>query len=672
MRYLPKSFLAIFLFQLAWFNVNGQGPATTLTEPGQTYQLDEHATILIDSVGYLTFEQILDPVQQKRFLPSGKKSLTFGYLNKPIWIKLTIANSAKSATWYLEIPAPYLEYVDFYQRKEGRWTKSSGGYYLPHSEKEISHTGFSFELNFGEQEPIDVYVRVAGNSPKNIPLFVVEKEKFIEKSRFEDLGYGVFFGVLLVMILFNLVIYLTLRDINYLIYVFIICCTFSIFASASGYGGKFLWPNYPYTNFFAGRLSLGLMVILISIFSRRFLETKRYSKLMHNILTALVPLAIIAIVLVATETMSSAGNNLMSVATPIFLISGIVCWGKGNKNAQFFVAAWAVYLMGGLSLTLRNSGVLPFNFWTTHLAEVGAACETFLIALALSARYTRLKKENEEAQLELIAQLQKNHHLQQQTTTQLEEKVNERTREIQQQNEKLTKLNLLKDKLFSIISHDIKSPLSQLSGTLYLVERDMISKDEIKDLMPQIRRNLVNNENFLAELLAWTRNQLEGGKINRGYFNLKSAADEIVTLIQPQAEAKKIKLTNHLRDTVNVYGDVEMVKTVIRNLLVNAVKFTSDGGTIDISVRVKNEFTTFFVADSGVGIDPEKQKTLFTMSVESTRGTANEKGTGLGLLICKDFVSNNGGEIWVESEPEKGSRFAFTIPNHPSQNFRLE
>ncbi|MFN9862205.1 MAG: hypothetical protein ACK55U_02240, partial [Bacteroidota bacterium] len=81
MRYLPKSFLAIFLFQLAWFNVNGQGPATTLTEPGQTYQLDEHATILIDSVGYLTFEQILDPDQQKRFLPSGKKSLTFGYLN---------------------------------------------------------------------------------------------------------------------------------------------------------------------------------------------------------------------------------------------------------------------------------------------------------------------------------------------------------------------------------------------------------------------------------------------------------------------------------------------------------------------------------------------------------------------------------------------------------------
>ncbi|MFM5956841.1 MAG: sensor histidine kinase, partial [Dolichospermum sp.] len=101
--------------------------------------------------------------------------------------------------------------------------------------------------------------------------------------------------------------------------------------------------------------------------------------------------------------------------------------------------------------------------------------------------------------------------------------------------------------------------------------------------MPQIRRNLVNNENFLAELLAWTRNQLEGGKINRNYFNLKVASDDMVALISPQAEAKKVKLTNRVPNTVTVYADVDMIKTVVRNLLANAVKFTDEGGTIDIS-----------------------------------------------------------------------------------------
>ncbi|MFM8743142.1 MAG: 7TM diverse intracellular signaling domain-containing protein, partial [Cytophagales bacterium] len=339
-----------------------------------------------------------------------------------------------------------------------------------------------------------------------------------------------------------------------------------------------------------------VLMFLVALFTIRFLETKYYAKVMHVVLVLVMAFAVISFFLVAMSVFPSAINNLTSFATPTFLVSGIVCWSQGNRNAKYFVAAWSVYLIGGLSATLRNSGLLPANFWTTHLAELGAASETFLIAIALSTRYSRLIKENEEAQLQLIEQLQKNHHLQQQTTTLLENKVMERTREIQQQNEKLTKLNLLKDKLFSIVSHDIKTPLSQLSGTLYLVEKDMISKDEIKELMPQIRRNLVNNENFLAELLAWTRNQLEGGKINRNYFNLKVASDDMVALISPQAEAKKVKLTNRVPNTVTVYADVDMIKTVVRNLLANAVKFTDEGGTIDISANIKNEFTTVFIA----------------------------------------------------------------------------
>jgi signal transduction histidine kinase len=641
-----------------------------LSDSSKIYQLDEHARVFIDSLGVIDFNQVMDSSFQYHFKPSGTGSLTFGYLNKPIWIKLKLSNQAIGTQWYLEIPAPYLEFVHFYQKQSGKWVKNSSGYYLPHSDKEISHTAFSYLLDFDGGAQGEVFIRVTGSSPKNIPLFVLEKEKFLEKSRLEDVGYGIFFGVLLVMILFNLVIFLTLKDLNYLIYVCIICCTFSIFSAASGYGGKFLWPNYPDVNFYAGRLSLGIMVILISIFSRRFLETKRYSKTMDFVLLLLIPLAVLATVLVATEVMSSAGNNLMSVATPIFLISGIVCWVKGNKNAQFFVAAWAVYLIGGLSLTLRNSGILPYNFWTTHLAEVGAACETFLIALALSSRYTRLKKENEEAQLSLIDQLQKNQKLQQQATADLETKVNERTQEILQQNEKLSKLNLLKDKLFTIVSHDLKSPLSQLSGALYLVERDMITKEEIKDLMPKIRRNLANNENFLSELLAWTRSQLEGEKISLTYFNLKNATDEIVRLILPQAEAKKIEVSSQLKDNTIVYADVEMIKTVIRNLMVNAIKFTETNGSIEIFVKVTNDTTTYYVKDTGKGIEDSLKGNLFTMHVQSMRGTANEKGTGLGLLICKDFVESNGGTIWVEGKPNEGSIFAFTIPNHPTDNHR--
>jgi signal transduction histidine kinase len=647
------------------FNVQSQGTVVSLTDSTKIYELDGYASVLIDSIGNLSFEQLQDSAIQKKFSPSGKRSLTFGYLDKPIWIKLSMKNLANDATWYLSIPAPYLAFLRYYYFKSNRWGNINCGYYLPHHLRGIPDTGFTFPVYFTAASEATVYVCITGISPKNVPLLVLTPEKFMEDSRAKDIWYGFFFGAMIVMMLYNLILAIRLKDTNYLIYVGTIICTLLVFGSASGYTGKYLWPNTPEMNFYAGRLSLSVLMFLVALFTTRFLETKYYANVMHMVLMLVMAFAIISFFLVATSVFPSAINNLTSFATPIFLISGIVCWRQGNRNAKYFVAAWSVYLMGGLSATLRNSGLLPANFWTTHLAELGAACETFLIAIALSARYSRLIKENEEAQLQLIEQLQKNHQLQQQATTLLENKVMERTREIQQQNEKLTKLNLLKDKLFSIVSHDIKTPLSQLSGTLYLVERDMISKDEIKELMPQIRRNLVNNENFLAELLAWTRNQLEGGKINLNYFNLKVASDDIVALISPQAEVKKVKLTNSVPNTVTVYADVGMIKTVMRNLLVNAVKFTDEGGTIDISVNISNEFTTVFIADSGVGIDPEKQKNLFTMSVESTQGTANEKGTGLGLLICKDFVASNGGRIWVESEAHKGSKFIFTIPNHP-------
>jgi hypothetical protein len=116
---LTKTILATILLQLvACFSGRGQSSTATLTDPNKTYQLDQRASVLIDSVGFFSFDQILGSAQQKRFLPSGKKSLTFGYLNKPIWIKITIANAAPGASWYLEIPAPYLEYVDFYQAKK--------------------------------------------------------------------------------------------------------------------------------------------------------------------------------------------------------------------------------------------------------------------------------------------------------------------------------------------------------------------------------------------------------------------------------------------------------------------------------------------------------------------------------------------------------------------------
>ena len=246
-------------------------------------RLDTHVEVFIDSSDRISIEEIVKPDFQHRFLPSQGK-LTFGYLKSPLWLKLVTRTASPETDWYLEIPAPFLEYVDFYQLESGDiWSHSVSGYYMPHSARKISHTGHVLPLQFREDSTSTVYVRISGVSPKTFPLYAIEKEKFIEKNRLNDLGYGIFFGILIVMFFYNLFIYLILKQRNYLLYFCTIVCTFLIFSAVSGYGGKFLWPENPILNYYTGKMSLEVMVIFLSVFTMQFLEVRRYSTVMYYI-----------------------------------------------------------------------------------------------------------------------------------------------------------------------------------------------------------------------------------------------------------------------------------------------------------------------------------------------------------------------------------------------------
>ena len=210
---------------------------------------------------------------------------------------------------------------------------------------------------------------------------------------------------------------------------------------------------------------MGVLTIFLAIFTMRFLNVKRYSKAMYYSLVSLIGLAIITNTLVATNLVPSAGNNQIAIATIVYMTTGVVCRLKGNKTANYFIAAWTIYLFGGLLLTLRNSGVLPFNFWTTHFVEIGAALETTIIAFALGDQYRRFKKEKEEAQHLALK-------VQQEATEELEVKVKVRTEQLsrayeelhatleknQEQTEIIQNKNAELDTFFHRISHDLKGP----------------------------------------------------------------------------------------------------------------------------------------------------------------------------------------------------------------------
>ncbi|HKZ37962.1 MAG TPA: sensor histidine kinase [Chryseolinea sp.] len=628
------------------------------------YRLDAHVAIFIDSTEVISIDQIVKPEIQNRFQQS-MGSLTFGYIKSAIWLKINTKSLSNATHWYLEIPAPFLEYVDFYQlRVDSTWHHSQSGYYIPHSAREISHTGHVLPLEFKSDSSSTVYVRIAGRSPKTFPVFAMEREKFNEKVRYEDIGYGIFFGILFVMFFYNFFIYLSIKQKNYLLYICTIICSFFIFSSASGYAGKFLWPESPMSNFYTGRLSLGVVVIFLSIFTIHFLEVKQYSKLMYYVLLSLIPLAVVASILVATGTVSSAGNNLISIATILYMATGVVCRLNGNKIASYFIAAWTIYLIGGLLLTLRNSGFLPFNFWTTHFVEIGATLETIIIAFALGDQFRRLKKEKEDAQLLALK-------VQQEATEELELKVSIRTEQLSRANEELqstletNKLqteiienkNAELDSFFYRISHDLRGPISSLLSLSFLAKIDVKDKqalDYIEKQHQQVER-LNNIITGLMNLATLNRTDLQ-----RELIDFHKIIDDCIGSFDGLENFASVSFVKNIQPGIKFYSEWTLLNAILQNLIENAIKYSKGPHPyVKISARQEGPWIILEVEDNGQGIPQKHQSKIFEMFF---RATQNATGTGLGLYILKRSVDKLKGTIDFKSEVEVGSRFTVKLP----------
>ena len=231
---------------------------------------------------------------------------------------------------------------------------------------------------------------------------------------------------------------------------------------------------------------------------------------------------------------------------------------------------------------------------------------------------------------------------------------------------RLRELNATKDKFFSIIAHDLKSPFNAILGFSNLLAEQVKEKDytRIEKSGMIIQKSSQRAMDLLLNLLEWARSQT--GKMNFTPENIEIVAliNQTTELLNLSARQKSITIYTELPRNAFVLADRAMIGTVLRNLISNAVKFTHPGGEIVVSAEQNQNELRVTVSENGVGIKEEAIEKLFRIDVShSTIGTSNEKGTGLGLILCKDFISKHGGEIWVESNPSKGSKFHFTLPN---------
>ena len=234
--------------------------------------------------------------------------------------------------------------------------------------------------------------------------------------------------------------------------------------------------------------------------------------------------------------------------------------------------------------------------------------------------------------------------------------------QVNKENSKLEELNNVKDRLFSIISHDVRGPVKSVQGMLNLLQSDAISKDELKHMVMKLSMNISNISTFLENLLSWADNQMSNSEPKIVEIDVKELLVHNIELLSFRAEQKNIQIKNSLKQSILCQGDEDMINLVVRNLLTNAIKFTPQGGEIELGAYLKNGDAIIFVEDNGVGIGDRTLDQLFDLKYVTTNGTMNERGTGLGLTLCKDFIEKNGGEIGVESELGQGSKFYFSLP----------
>ncbi len=233
--------------------------------------------------------------------------------------------------------------------------------------------------------------------------------------------------------------------------------------------------------------------------------------------------------------------------------------------------------------------------------------------------------------------------------------------EIKRRSQELEQLNQVKDKFFSIISHDLRSPINALSAILDMMDSGQIKPEEFSKLNKELRLQFNHTKTLINNLLDWALLQMDKLKIQPEKINLNSLAEENFRLLS-SLHMKEIKMVNNIPSGTFCWGDLNIVNLVLRNLVLNSLKFTQNGGSIIADAVEQGSEIVVSVKDTGIGISPEIQRIIFEKTAGySTRGTANEKGTGLGLILCKEFVEKNGGKIWLESEIGKGSTFYFTI-----------
>ncbi|MBF0239243.1 MAG: SpoIIE family protein phosphatase [SAR324 cluster bacterium] len=660
MNFKLLRFGLLTIFCMTTWTVSPLYALTHLVLDGSQKQipLGRHMEFAEDKSGSWTIDMVASPSFSHPFIPGTSDFPNFGFTDSVYWGRLQLQNPLKQNTpWYLELAHPRIDHIQIFIRQpDGRFVIKTSGDHLPFEHRDIPHRNIVFVLSLPPQTLQDIYIRIESEASIQMFFTLWTPETFVAKSTEEHFVTGLYFGSLLIMILYNLFLFASIRNRSYLFYVLFI--TAIIFWQSNHYGVayQYLWPHFPTWANLCVPLSGLLVILCFFLFTRSFLETSTLIPVWDKILRVFIGILFLflPLSLILRYRISIQLAHLTAFfAVFIILIVVLVSFFKGSRSARFFLLAYFLLLTTAIINILKQFGIIPIMFITEYGVQIGSTLEVLLLSLGLADRINTLKKENFLAQAKVVETQAKLLKAQEETVLAQKQSI-----------ENLRQVDQLKDEFLANTSHELRTPLNGIIGiaeSLMEGATGKLSRDTHRNLnlIVQSGKRLANMVNDVLDFSKMKHNDLH---LNLLPMDIHNLTQWVLTLSRPLLKQNGVVLHSEIPENLPlVDADENRLQQILLNLVGNAIKFT-DQGEICVRAESRENQVWVSVSDTGIGIPQDKQERIFE-AFEQGDGSQNRihEGTGLGLSITKKLVELHGGKIFLESTEGKGSTFSFNL-----------
>jgi len=625
--------------------------ALEFDELTQSLPLGNALQVFEDASGTDSIDDVLAQAAAGRFKPHDKATLNAGYSRSVFWLKIDLhyrpGNPGAQRTWLLELAYPPLDHLDLYLADGTgayRLVRQTGDA-LPFARREIRQNNYLFSLDFQPDQRQTVYLRLQSEGSIQAPLTLWSSTAYLEQQPLRLYVLGIIYGVLLGMLVYNLFIYLSVRDTSYLYYIFYIA-SFGLYQlSVNGAAVEYFWPDNPWWANAATPFFIGCAGLFGSQFARSFLQTAQHSRWLDRLLLALIAYGAVVVGLSLMTSYALAlrlATALALVFTVVIFAAGLFAWWRGLRVARYFIIAWSAFLLGGIVNTMMVLGYLPNIFLTMYASQIGSAIEVALLSLALADRINAMREQQAQTLFDAGQKLEV-------------------------LNQQLAQGNKLKDEFLATLTHELRTPMNGVIGSLELMETV-----EMDEELTQYQQTAAGSARDMMRMVngILTLTELQAGKLKvyPAPFSLRGVIDALQVQFGANAAAKgldfKVDINPGLAD--RLLGDSGKLAQCLECLLDNAIKFTRSGG---VALRVSGRpseldrlVLSFAVIDTGIGFTDLGEATLYQRFFQLDGSMTREYGgLGVGLAICRQLVELLGGRLTHTSEPGRGSRFQLDV-----------